>query len=110
MNIKKIYNVMVLAFLSVLFINMFSRAPIWESIESYAFGLFAVIVSIRVIQESKESNLEKQASSELIKQLSFICPPNLRKENSYRKIEMIGYAFGVLGIFIVGIELMKLLG
>jgi hypothetical protein len=78
--------------------------------ENISLFLFGVMLSIRIIWEAKKSNQQKKASSGLITQLSFICPPNLQGESPYKRIQIIGYIEGFVSVIMLLIEITKLLG
>lgn len=90
----------------------FARA-IWESrywgiAEDVALSLFALLIAIKTIQDSRQSNVEKTACSKLIEQISFITKPNMTKDKPFRNAELLGWLFGCSAIYLITMALLKI--
>jgi len=107
---KKIYSAPLYAFLIFWIINLFTNLEILEQMENITLFLFGVFLAIQIIRDAKESSLQKESCSGLITQLSFICPPNLKSESPYKKVEILGYIEGLVSITMLTIEITELFG
>ena len=86
------------------------ESEVWDIIEGITLGLVAVLISIRIVQDTKKSNLQQKACSRGIEQISFICPPNLNSDTPFRKAGFVGVIIGIMGIVIIVTELTKITG
>jgi len=77
------------------------ESPYWEISEDIALSLFAILVSIRTIQDSRQSNLEKKACSKIIEQINFITKPNMTKDKPFRNAEILGWLFGCSATYLL---------
>lgn len=110
MKFKKLYYLTVLILFFSVMANALATSAIWHAIEHYAFGLFSLLLSLRIVNESRESNIEKKACSGLITQMACIFPPDLESDTPYKRVEVVGYFFGIYGMVMIVTTLMKLFG
>lgn len=77
------------------------ESPMWEVAEDMALSLFAIFVAIKIIQDSKKSNVEKKACSKLIEQISFMSKPNMAKKHPFRNAEIMGWLTGCAALYLM---------
>ncbi|MGE4489179.1 MAG: hypothetical protein AB7E95_06525 [Kiritimatiellales bacterium] len=105
MNINKIIAIPAYAIVLTWVARFIWRNEIWSAVEDISLGLLGITLSIKVIQDARESNEDKKSASKIIDQLCFVFKPKMDSTKPYKKMEYFAYIFGCisLGILITGI-------
>jgi len=83
---------------------------IWETLENISLGSFAILMSVIIAQDVKESNREKKACSKLMEQIVAIFPSKLEREAPFKNIGIMGLMLGGVGIVLIINEILKAVG
>lgn len=88
----------------------FGDSLIWETLENVSLGLFAILMSVIIAQDVRESNRQKKACSKLMEQIGSIFPPKLEREAPFKNIGIMGFMLGGVGIVLIISEILKTVG
>lgn len=108
MNLSKLAMPLIGFVVFTWFARAIWESPLWKVAEDIALSLFAMLGAIKIVQDSRKSNLEKKACSKLIEQVSLVVKPDMAKEYPFRRAEIIGWLTGCAALFLMGSALLKI--